>query len=549
MSFARAVSTVAGLTMVSRVLGFIRDVLAADIVGAGIVNDAFVVALRLPNVFRRLVAEGAFSVTFVPLFAKTDQAEGREAAARFAEEAQAMMLTLLIPLTILFMIFMPQVMLILAPGFEPGTERYDLTVALCRISFPYLIFISIAALQGGVLNAVHRFGPFAFAQVLFNISLISALMLVGPVGDLLSPEHKSQAAGYALVWGEIAAGILQVIWMVGSCRKAGVKLRPRWPRLTPAVKRLFVLIGPQAIGAGAVQINIYIDTVIASLLPAGAISSLYYAERLYQLPLGVIGIAIGTALLPMLARHVKSGDHVAAKQLESRAIEASLLLAAPAAAALIVAGHPIVMALFAHGRFTIEAAGVTAGALAFYAVGVPAYVLAKTLSTAFYAREDTRTPLKFSLATILLNTALALTFVFGLKMGVIGIAAATGITAWINVGMLAFGLHRRGLLGIDERLKRVLPRIAAAVLTMAGALAVIHLAFEGWWEGGLPQRAIAMSILVGGGLAVYGAAIMGFGVAKPADIRALFKRPPRLTAAAAGGDNPLPSDTAPPSSP
>jgi len=515
MSFARAVSTVAGLTLVSRVLGFIRDVLAADIVGAGIVNDAFVVALRLPNMFRRLVAEGAFSVTFVPLFAKATHDKGPEAAAEFAGEAQAVMLAILIPVTIAFIIFMPWVMLALAPGFERGTPRYDLTVALCRISFPYLVFISVAALQGGVLNALDRFGPFAFAQTLFNVCLIAGLAL--------TPLFPTP--GHALVYGELAAGVIQVIWMVGACRRAGIRLALRRPRLTPAIRRLFVLMGPQAIGAGAVQINIYIDTFIASFLPAGAISRLYYAERLYQLPLGVIGIAVGTALLPMLARHVKAGDLAAAKQLESRAIEASFLLAAPAAVALIVAGEAIVTGLFSHGKFTLEAASVTARALAFYSAGIPAYVLAKTLSTAYFAREDTKTPLKFSLITIALNTALALTFVLGLKMGVVGIAAATGITAWLNVAMLATGLHRRGLLGLDDRLKRALPRIVAATALMAAALIAIARPFDGWWAGDVLHRAVGLGVLVGGGLVVYGAAIMATGAARPAELKALLRRP------------------------
>jgi putative peptidoglycan lipid II flippase len=525
MSFGRAVKTVAGLTMVSRVLGFIRDVMTADILGAGPMADAFFVAFKLPNFFRRLFAEGAFSVTFVPLFAKTAQADGKEAAAKFAEEAQAMMLTVLIPLTVLLLLFMPAVMLVLAPGFERDTPRYALAVELCRITFPYLTLISITALQGGVLNAMDRYGPFATAPILFNLCLIGGL--------LLTPFFPT--AAHALSWGEFAAGIVQVVWMMGSCRRAGIRLKLRLPKITPAVRRLFTLMGPAAIGAGAVQINIFIDTMIGSLLPAGSISHLYYAERLYQLPLGVIGVAIGTALLPSLARHVKADDREGAKQLESRAIEASLLLSLPAAVALMVAGQSIMIALFARGAFTTAHAIQTAGALAAYSAGIPAYVLAKTLSTAYFAREDTKTPLKFSLITVALNTVLALSFVLIFHFGIVGIAAATGVTAWLNVGMLAWGLKRQSLLGLDARLKRVLPRILLATLLMATALFLIQLPFSGWWSADLLRRGVGLTVLVGGGLAVYGATIMASGVATPKDIAALFRRDRSRGLTAGGG--------------
>jgi putative peptidoglycan lipid II flippase len=529
MSFARAVRTVAGLTMVSRILGFIREMLVAGMLGATPIADAFFVSLTLPNVFRRLFAEGAFSVTFVPLFAKTAHADGREAAARFAEDAQAVMLSILIPLTIVLWLAMPYVIRLLAPGFTPGTERYDLAVTFCRITFPYLIFISITTLQGGVLNALDRYGPFAFAYTLFNVCLIGGL--------LLTPLFPT--AGHAAAWGEFAAGIVQIIWMIGSCKRAGILLKLRRPRLTPQIKRLFVLMGPAAVGAGAVQINIYIDGVIASLLPSGSISHLNYAARLYQLPLGVIGIAVGTALLPALARHVKNDDVPGAKQLESRAIEAALLLALPATIALCVTPRAFMAGLFvyANGAFHISDAIVSAGALAAYAAGIPAYVLAKVLSTAYYAREDTKTPLKFSLITIALNTALVLILVMGFGMGIAGIAAATGVTAWINVALLAFGLHRRGLLGFDDRLKRVLPRILLANIVMGAALLAIEGAIHGWlWEAGSIRRVAALSALVLGGIGVYGTAIVLTRVAKPGDITQLLRRERKA-------DNPLPSET------
>jgi putative peptidoglycan lipid II flippase len=535
MSFARAVRTVAGLTMVSRVLGFIRDVLTADMLGSGPMADAFFVAFKLPNFLRRLFAEGAFSVTFVPLFAKTAQAEGRDAAARFAEDAQAVLLTVLIPLTIVLLLIMPLVMDVLAPGFERGSPRYALAVELCRITFPYLTLVSITALQGGVLNALDRYGPFATAPILFNLALIGGL--------LLNPLFPTVA--HALSWGEFGAGIIQVLWMMGSCRRAGIWLKPRWPRLTPRIRRLFTLMGPAAIGAGAVQINIFIDTMIGSLLPAGSISDLYYAERLYQLPLGVIGVAVGTALLPSLARHVRADDRPAARRLEARAIEASLLLSLPAAIALIVAGAPIMTALFARGAFSAQNALDTAGALAGYSAGIPAYVLAKTLSTGYYAREDTKTPLKFSLITVALNTVFALSFVLIFHLGIVGISAATGITAWINVGLLAWGLRRRGLLGLDARLRHVLPRIVGATILMAAALYAIQLPLGGWWSAGVIRRGGGLALLVGGGLAVYGAVIVLSGAAKLSDVTGLLRRERAsgLTKGEGKTDNPFPPET------
>jgi putative peptidoglycan lipid II flippase len=538
MSFARAVRTVAGLTMVSRVLGFIRDLLTADILGAGPMADAYFVAFKLPNFLRRMFAEGAFSVTFVPLFAKAAHADGKAAAAKFAEEAQAMLLAILIPLTIVLLLFMPLVMDVLAPGFERDSPQYALAVELCRITFPYLTLVSITALQGGVLNALDRYGPFATAPILFNLALI--------VGLLLTPLFPT--AAHALSWGEFAAGIVQVIWMMGSCKRAGIWLKLRWPRLTPEVKRLFTLMGPAAIGAGAVQINVFIDTMIGSLLPTGSISHLYYAERLYQLPLGVIGVAVGTALLPALARHVRMDDRPGAKRLEARAIEASLLLSLPAAMALMVAGQPIMTALFARGAFSTESAIQSAGALAAYSAGIPAYVLAKTLSTAYYARENTKTPLKFSLITVALNTTLALSFVLIFHFGIIGIAAATGLTAWINVGLLAWGLKTRGLLGFDDRLKHTLPRIVGATAAMAVALFAIQYPFDGWWTADLLRRGIGLAVLVGGGLAVYAGVIVLSGAAKASDITSLLKRerasiPGALTKGATKADNPIPPET------
>ncbi|GIL39231.1 murein biosynthesis integral membrane protein MurJ [Roseiterribacter gracilis] len=509
MSFVRAVATVGGLTLVSRVLGFVRDLLMAGILGAGPVSDALVIALRVPNLFRRLFAEGAFSIAFVPIFASTLASDGKEAAARFAEEAQAALLSILLPLTILAILFMPAVMHLLVWGMAADDPRWDLAIELTRITFPYLTLISIAALQGGVLNALDRYGPFAFAPVLFNVCLIAGL--------LLTPFFPT--AGHAMAWGEFAAGIVQVVWMIGSCRRAGVPLKLRLPSWSPRVKRLFAVMAPAAVGTGAEQINAYIDISLGALLEQGAMTWLYYAQRLYQLPLGVIGVAISTALLPQLARAAKQGDEAKAKELQARALEIGLLLAVPAAAALLVIAVPVLTTLFAHGKFT-DADGVeTARALVAYAAGIPAYVLAKSLSTGFFARGDTKTPVRFSILTVLLNTGIALALLR--PLGHVGIAMATGISAWVNVAMLTVALQRRGQLGIDRRLTRAAPRILLAAAAMGLVL---------WALGSVPfvaalPRIPNLVLLIAAGLATYGAGILVTGAARIGDLRTMLKRP------------------------
>ena len=490
MSFGRSVATVGGLTLLSRILGFARDVLSTAVLGAGPIADAALVAFRLPNLFRRLFAEGAFSSAFVPLFTGTLESEGRQAAALFAEEAQAVMLLVLVPFTILAEIFMPQVIHAIAPGFSVGTTRYDLAVVLSRITFPYLVLISLSALQGGVLNALDLYWPFASAPLIFNFCLIC--------GFALRPIMPTE--GHSLAYGQAAAGVLQFLWMLVACRRAGILLRLRRPRMTPAVKRLFVVMGPVALGAGAAQVNVYVDQVIASFLPTGAISYLYYADRLGQLPLGVIGTAVGTALLPLLSRHAKAGRLRELADDTARAVEMSLLLALPAAIALIVSAQPIIAALFVRGKFTAEDAVGTGNALAAYSIGIPAFVLAKILSAGFFARQDTRSPVKFSLVSIVANTAISLSTIHWL--GYVGIALATGLTAWLNAGLLARRLARDNLLAFG-RMRFALPRLAVASLGMTAVLLVVQHYLRPCWTGPTWERAAGLTVLVGTGGSVY----------------------------------------------
>ena len=491
MSFAKSVATIGGLTMISRVLGFIRDVISAALLGAGPVADAAFVAFRLPNLFRRLFAEGAFNTAFVPLFSGKLEQTGQDEAEIFAEQAQAMLLLILIPLTILIEIFMPVFLHFIAPGFAVGTERYALAVILSRITFPYLIFISLSSLQGGVLNALERYWAYASAPILFNLCLI--------LGFGLTPFMPTP--GHALAWGEALAGVVQFLWMLRACRLAGVRLRLRQPRLTPMIRRLFTIMGPAAISGGSQQINTFIDMIISSILPTGAISYLYYADRVGQLPLGVIGIAIATALLPILSRHAKAGRLEDLRLATARAVEMSVMLALPAAVALMISARPIMAALFMRDAFTESDVLATASALRAYAVGIPAAILVKILMAGFFARENTRTPLKFSLITIAANTVLALSLIHWLSFT--GIALATGVTTWINVGLLGRRLIKDDLLIIDARLRSALLRLLLCAAGMACVLLFVQHLFQNWWIAGNIKRIAALSVLVGGGGATY----------------------------------------------
>jgi len=373
-------ATVAGLTGLSRVAGFVRDILTAAILGAGPVADAFFVALKLPNFFRRVTAEGAFSVSFVPVFSETLEQDGRDEAEAFSFNAFYIMLAGLGLASLVIVAAMPWVIHVVAPGFTDDPLRFDLAVELARITFPYLLLMSLTALLGGVLNALGRFGPFAFAPVLFNLALIISLLL----SDL------AETVGHALAYGVLAAGFAQFIWLSASAARAGVRFRLMRPRLTTRVRKVFSLMGPGVIGAGVMHINLFADLIIASFLPTGAISYLYYADRLNQLPLGVVGIAVGTALLPMLSRALAKNSQKEAQDLYNRALEMCLLLALPAAAALAVMPETLITVLFERGAFEASDTAATSGVLMAYALGLPAYIAVKVFSTAHWARPRCR---------------------------------------------------------------------------------------------------------------------------------------------------------------
>jgi putative peptidoglycan lipid II flippase len=516
MSLLRPVATVGSYTLISRIFGFARDILTAAILGAGPIADAFFVAQRLPNLFRSLFAEGAFSAAFVPLFAGTMAEHGRESARIFAEEALAVLLAALLGFVLLGEIFMPEVMQVIAPGFSEEPGKFDLAVDLARITFPYLLFIALVALQGGVLNSVDRFAAAAATPVLLNLFLIGALLLM---------RRFDWHDGRALAWAVTAAGFAQFLWLLSSCGRAGLALRLPWPRLTPAVRRTLAVMAPGTVGAGVTQLNLLISTALASFLPSGSVSYLYYADRLNQLPLGVVGIAVGTAILPSLSRQVRLGQLDDAVATQNRGIEMALLLTLPAAVALAVLATPILAVLFQHGAFDPADTAATAAALAAYAAGLPAFVLIKVLAPAFFARHDTATPVKIAVAAMAVN--LSLTLILMQFLAHVGIALATTAAGWLNALTLLTLLIRCGHFGFDRRARRNLPRVGLAAVGMGAVLAMLRLVLAPTLAapGMAPMGALAA--LICAGLATFALLGLGLGLA---DWRVVLGRLRRLPA-------------------
>jgi putative peptidoglycan lipid II flippase len=516
MALIRSVATIGSYTLVSRVFGFVRDILTAAILGAGPVADAFFVAQRLPNLFRSLFAEGAFSAAFVPLASSAMAEGGKEAVREFAEEAFAVLFCALTIFVVLGEIFMPAVMHVIAPGFTGEPGKFELVVALTRITFPYLMFISLVALQGGLLNSLDRFAAAAATPVLLNIFLIAGLWAMA---------HFGWSDGRVLAWALTAAGIAQFLWLAVSCAQAGVLIRPRLPRLTPKVRRTLGIMAPAVIGAGVTQLNLMISTALASLLPEGSVSYLYYADRLNQLPLGVVGIAVATAILPPLSRQVHGGDLAGAIQTQNRGVELSVLLTLPAAIGLAILAHPILAVLFKRGAFGDAATSATAAALAAYASGLPAFVLVKVLATAFFARQNTRTPVKIAIASMAVN--LGLTLLLMRPLAHVGVAIALSVAGWVQALALMILLARHGHFRFDARARANLPRIAAAALAMGAVLIALRMALAPALAGAAVPRIAALFGLIAACALVFAGLILAFGVAGWRDLRRLDPAPQR----------------------
>ena len=515
MSLGRAIATVGSFTLLSRIAGFVRDIVLSAVLGSGAVADAFFVAFKLPNFFRRLFAEGAISAAFVPLFARELQGNGRPAALAFARAAHAGLLVVLLPFSIVLIAAMPWALALLAPGLKAEPQTFALAVELGRISFPYLVFISLASLYGGVLNGIDRFAEVAVTPILLNLTLIGAVLGLTP----FLPN-----GGYAAAVGVAIAGLLQWLWLLAACSRDGVGMRLVRPRWSPLLKRLLVLATPVAVGGGVQTISVMLDVVWASLMPTGTISALYYADRLAQLPLGVVGIAIGTALLPLLSRQLRAGQDEAAMANQNRAIEFGLLFSLPAALALWQLAEPLIRVLFERGRFMPDDTVRASGALAAFAVGLPAFVLVKALTPGFFAREDTRTPLYVAMAAIAANLALNAAFLLGTHLNEVGIALASSVSGWVNAVLLGAVLARRGHLVPDRRLLSRGLRMAAATAGMGIALALVLVALRGPLAHANLPGVLALALACGAGGAAYFVLGAALRVISLSELRGVLRR-------------------------
>jgi putative peptidoglycan lipid II flippase len=454
----KRILTVGGFTLLSRMTGFVRDIILAAVLGAGPVADAFFVALRLPNHFRAIFAEGAFNAAFVPAYARIREQGGPERAALFADRIFTILLASQIVLLAIALIFTPAVIDVLAPGFANDPERYRLAVELTRITFPYLLLITLVTLYGGILNALQRFAAAAAAPILLNFSLIVALLIA-----VYFPTP-----GHAAAWGVLVSGVLQALLVGGDAFRQRVLARLRRPRLDADIRQFFRALGPATLGSAGVQLALFADTVIASFLPAGALSALYYADRLNQLPIGVIGIAAGTVILPEMARRLAAGDEAGASHAQNRAVEFTLLMAIPCLAAFVVIPDLIMRALFVRGAFSDADALAAGRTLAAYAVGLLPFVLIRSAVATFFARGDTATPVLAALIAAAVNIGFKVLLMGPLAQ--VGLALATAIGAWINLLLVVWFAIRAGHIQFDARLRQSAFKLGLAGLVMAAVL-------------------------------------------------------------------------------
>ena len=512
MNLLKATGTIGGLTLVSRVAGFAREMLMSRILGAGIYTDAFYVAFRLPNTFRRLFGEGAFSAGFVPLYSQRLQSGGEEQAKLFSEEVLAVFLPTLLLFTVIFIALMKPFIWAVT-GWHDG--QLDFGTLLTRITFPYLLLISLVSLFSGILNSISRFTAAAFAPALLNLAMLTSLLIFRQGGPVTAT---------ALAAAVTVGGILQLGLLLAACKRAGIVLKVRKPRLTPGVRQFVRVVIPATLGAGVYQVSVFIDTFFLTRIGTGAVSWFNYADRLNQLPLGVIGAAIGTAILPQVSRHVDIGEADKAAKVQGQAAELAMLLCLPAALALAVSALPLVSAIFEAGRFNANDARNTALTLSLIALGLPAYVLVKVLTPGFYARRDTATPVKVALVVLAVNVVLNFVLIWGLDYGIGGLAAAVAISSWLNCTILYVLLHRRGHFRIEKWLASRLFRQLIAAAAMAAVLIAVRTALAGWFLGSAGHRLAAVVAIVGAGLVVYFPLVWVLGGTDREELKALLKR-------------------------
>lgn len=518
----RHTSTIAGFTVISRIFGFVRDMLLARVLGAGLAADAYQLAFTLPNTFRRLFAEGAFSVAFVPMYSRKLAGEDGEAqAAKFANDVLSVFIWVLLGFSALAMIAMAPIIYGLASEYQSVPGKFELSVFLSRVTLPYLFFISIVAMLTGLLNARSRFAPGAIAPILFNLTLIS-----GIIGGWYwrGASDDDTKVVYVLSAAVALSGFVQMVYLWWAVRRAGLKLHIGVPKLTPEVKRLGIIILPATFGAGIYQISQFVDTFFATSLPQGSLTLLKMADRLNQMPLGIVGIALGTAILPMLSRHIQSDNAGEAQRLQANAFEMATLLTLPAAAALAICAPAFVTAFFVGGKFKPEDGVIMAQITMALVAGLPAYVIVKILNPGFFARSDTRTPVYTALAALTFNIGLNVWFIWGLGWGIVGLAGATALSASLNCLLLYAVLHRRGWFRFNGRLALRIGRQLIATAAMSALLWWLMGLLADRFGGSVFERVWSLAVLVGAGLAVYGAVGWLVGAVDRSEVEQLLRR-------------------------
>ncbi|WP_290648243.1 murein biosynthesis integral membrane protein MurJ [Aquisalimonas sp.] len=512
MSLFRSTAIFGALTMVSRVLGLARDVVIANVFGSSAATDAFFVAFKIPNFMRRLFAEGAFSQAFVPVLSEYKTQRDAAAVRTLVGRASGTLLLILLALTVLAVLGADYLVVLFAPGFMDEPDKFAMAADMLRITFPYLLFISLVACAQGVLNTYGRFGPPAIAPVLLNLVLIASAWWWADWFD--EPIR-------ALAWGVFIAGILQLLLMLPYLRAVGMLALPRPNWRDSGVRRIMRLMLPALFGSSVAQINLLVDTILASFLITGSVSWLYYSDRLMEFPLGVFGVALGTVILPRL-----SGEHASRSPEQfSRTLDWALrwgvLIATPAMVGLVVMGGPILATLFQHGAFTAADTRSASWSVMAYALGLYGFMLVKVLSPGYFARQDMRTPVKYAATSMVCNMVLSVTAVLLLidtGVGHAALAMATGIAATLNAGMLFVGLRRRGVYKPGPGWTRLLGQVVAATVVMGGVLALAVADLQAWIDGTALERASALAGWVTLGVVLYGGSLLLLGL-RPSTLR------------------------------
>lgn len=509
----RSSAVVSTGTLLSRVLGLVRDVVLATLVGAAANADAFFVAFKIPNFLRRLFAEGAFAQAFVPVLLDTREKGGSAAVRALVDRVAAVLGASLLAITLIAVLAAPVVAMVFAPGFTAQPAKLALTAELIRITFPYLLLISLTGFAGGILNSYGRFAIPAFTPVLLNLSLIAAALWLAPQID---------EPAFALAWGVFIAGLLQLLFQLPALHGLGLTPRPRWDTRHPGLRRILTLMVPALFGVSVSQINLLLDTVLASLLPTGSVAWLYYSDRLTELPLGVFAIAIATVILPALSsqRAREAGDAFAATL--DWALRSVLLIALPATVALALLAPQILATLFQYGAFAPEDVAKASHSLRAYTVGLTAFMLVKVLAPGYYAREDMKRPVKIGItamvANMILNPLLVFPLLWQFDLGHVGLALATSLSAWLNAGLLYRGLRRDGVLVWSALSQRLLLRILVAVLVMGVALSWVTPGIDSWFVASWWLRAGWLGALCAGGFGVYVGVLLLLGI-RPGQLR------------------------------